>query len=108
MSTASVSGRLRAERLAAKPAEYWMPEAVKARKAAAKKRRQEYLEHCRRIDVLIRGEKQGEPEADQPAMRECPACGHENAPIGALGRVLHFNCRACGSWYTTTGPEHRS
>lgn len=29
----------------------------------------------------------------------CPACGHENLPYGALGRILHYRCRACGVGY---------
>ena len=30
----------------------------------------------------------------------CPGCGTDNAPLGALGSVRHFNCRWCGLWYT--------
>jgi len=33
---------------------------------------------------------------------ECPMCGEDNAPIGSLGGVLHFRCRACGWMYSIT------
>jgi DNA-directed RNA polymerase subunit RPC12/RpoP len=27
---------------------------------------------------------------------ECPACGGDAFPLGALGRVKHYRCRNCG------------
>jgi len=40
-------------------------------------------------------------------VKECPACGEENEPIGSLGRLDHYTCRACGLWYyrDTAGVE---
>jgi transposase-like protein len=31
---------------------------------------------------------------------KCPACGTANAPIGTLGKLKHYTCRACGWWYS--------
>jgi transposase-like protein len=32
--------------------------------------------------------------------RHCPVCGEENEPMGVLGRLAHFCCRACGAWFS--------
>jgi len=29
----------------------------------------------------------------------CPACGLANPPMGTLGDMLHYRCRACGMDY---------
>jgi len=33
-------------------------------------------------------------------VRECPSCGEENGPMGALGNRQHYRCRACGMMYS--------
>ena len=30
----------------------------------------------------------------------CIICNAENAPIGTLGMLWHYNCRQCGMWYS--------
>ncbi len=48
-----------------------------------------------------------EPD-DEPVeerLEECPVCGEVNGPIGKLGRLLHFCCRACGMWYSQEEEE---
>lgn len=30
----------------------------------------------------------------------CPQCLEINRPLGALGKTLHYNCQACGWWYS--------
>ena len=30
----------------------------------------------------------------------CPMCGYTNTPMGTLGRVIHYSCRACGMGYS--------
>lgn len=37
-------------------------------------------------------------------LTSCPICGYTNAPIGALGNLLHYCCRACGMWYSDAAP----
>ncbi len=37
--------------------------------------------------------------------QSCPACGADNLPLGSLGRLLHYNCRACGLWFHAPNPE---
>lgn len=43
-----------------------------------------------------------EPIEDEPdwIYQDCPHCGQSNTPMGLLGKLNHFNCRACGWWYT--------
>lgn len=31
---------------------------------------------------------------------QCPGCDATNAPMGMLGKLLHYCCRYCGLWYT--------
>jgi hypothetical protein len=38
-----------------------------------------------------------EHEYDEEA--ECPVCFEPNMPMGALGKVLHYRCNACGMEY---------
>lgn len=35
-------------------------------------------------------------------MAACPQCREANTPMGSLGRVNHYRCRACGWWYSLT------
>lgn len=30
-----------------------------------------------------------------------PQCGHHDEPVGQLGQLWHYCCRACGWWYTS-------
>lgn len=32
----------------------------------------------------------------------CPSCTTINAPMGTLGRRLHYRCRACGQQWSVT------
>jgi transposase-like protein len=32
-------------------------------------------------------------------MKNCPACTTDNGPMGILGAVTHYRCRACGLGY---------
>lgn len=41
---------------------------------------------------------QDDQDDQEPAY--CPMCGTNNYPIGTLGILSHYNCRACGMWYT--------
>lgn len=31
----------------------------------------------------------------------CPVCDTNNLPIGRLGTLEHYTCRACGLWYNS-------
>lgn len=39
---------------------------------------------------------------DESSLTNCEMCGEVNAPSGLLGNRIHYSCRACGWWYSTT------
>jgi transposase-like protein len=38
---------------------------------------------------------------------KCPQCGESNEPMGALGRLKHYRCRACGWVYNNLAERNR-
>lgn len=44
--------------------------------------------------------KAEEDPAAEESVRNCPACGSANGPMGSLGRLEHFRCRQCGGMYS--------
>ena len=38
-------------------------------------------------------------------IRSCPMCNHDNAPMGIMGNLMHYSCRACGMAYSATLPK---
>lgn len=38
-------------------------------------------------------------------MSACEMCGYNNFPMGALGHLLHFRCKACGWMWHQPLPE---
>jgi hypothetical protein len=40
-----------------------------------------------------------EEEEEEAILISCPGCGNANFPLGPLGQLLWFVCRACGLQY---------
>ena len=38
--------------------------------------------------------------ADDDNACSCPACDEVNYPMGTLGSIIHYRCRACGLEYS--------
>ena len=45
------------------------------------------------------------PTYTDPEPEVCPWCLCYNNPTGTAGRMLHYHCRDCGTWYAAPNPE---
>lgn len=47
------------------------------------------------------GDDSDDDTSDGDDMRPCPMCGEMNAPMGYMGNLAHYRCRACGMGYSS-------
>ena len=59
---------------------------------------------CRFCGWVAGSVPEPEPEDEDHEMTDCPMCAGEAAPLGQLGRVIWYRCRACG-WQFSLATE---